>query len=419
MAHIPRDSSHESSLALLREGNSFIAERCRRYESDVFQARLLLQNTLCMTGEEAARLFYDTGLFTREKAAPAPLEKTLFGVGGVQGLDGELHRVRKQMFMSLMTSENIDELSALADEQWHAALSRWRTQDEVVLLPAVQGIFCRAACRWADVPLDASQADKRCEDLGHMIDGSGGAGIRHLKARRARSRSETWISDLVEQVRGNRLRVDEGRALFRLSWHRDADDQLMQPRVAAVEVLNLLRPTVAIARFVVFAALALHEHPEWRSKLQNDDQWLEPFVQEVRRLYGFFPFLVARVRKEFDWHGYRFPEGTRVMLDLYGTNRDPRTWKEPEAFSPERYRQETINPFNFIPQGGGDHDINHRCPGEWFTIALMQEALRQLTRNMDYEVPPQDLHIDWSRMPIVPRSRFVISRVRKAGTDDA
>ena len=61
MLRIPRDKSAESSLALLREGYTFISSRCDRYQSDIFQARLLLQNTLCMRGEAAARLFEEHG----------------------------------------------------------------------------------------------------------------------------------------------------------------------------------------------------------------------------------------------------------------------------------------------------------------------------------------------------------------------
>lgn len=413
MAHIPRDSSFDSSLALLREGNTFISSRCRRYGSDIFQARLMLQDTLCISGEEAARLFYDNDLFKREKAQPSLLVKTLLGEGGIQGKDDETHRARKRLFMALLSDEaSIAELTDLADEQWRAAIEQWQRQDRVVLHPAVQEIHCRAACRWAGVPLDEAEVDQRCSDLATMIDGSGGVGRRHWQARRARSRAETWIGGLVEQVRANTLAVDEDRALFRFSWHREPDGQLLTPRLAAVEIINLLRPTVAVARYVTFCALALHEQPEWHDRLQQDDAWLEPFVQEVRRYYAFFPFTAARVRKDFDWQGYRFSKNTRVMLDLYGTNHDPRTWKEPDVFRPERYQHNPINAFNFIPQGGGDHATNHRCPGEWFTIALMTLAVKKLTRTMTYVVPQQDLHIDWSRMPIIPESRFVIGQIK-------
>src|SRR5690606_8806230 len=97
-------------------------------------------------------------------------------------------------------------------------------------------------------------------------------------------------------------------------------------------------------------------------------QW---FVQEVRRFYPFFPAAAAVVKQDFVWQGYTFPEGRRVMLDLYGTNHDPRAWESPETFSPERFSAWPDSPFTLIPQGGGDHFSGHRCAGEWMTIELM------------------------------------------------
>ena len=64
-----------------------------------------------------------------------------------------------------------------------------------------------------------------------------------------------------------------------------------------------------------------------------------------------------------------------------------------------------------MPQGGGDYDTGHRCAGEWLTIALMKRAVRLLTTGMHYDVPEQDLRIDLSRLPAVPKSRFVIRDV--------
>jgi fatty-acid peroxygenase len=190
--------------------------------------------------------------------------------------------------------------------------------------------------------------------------------------------------------------------------------------VAAVELLNVLRPTVAGALYVTFAALALHQHPRCPEQLRRtlqagEDAYLGQFVQEVRRFYPFFPFVGGRALREFDWRGHRFPEGTWVLLDLYGTNHDARLWEEPEAFRPERFREGDGGPFSLIPQGGGDHHRNHRCAGEWATVALMESAVRLLTTGMRYEVPDQDLRVDLSRLPAIPKSRFVINSVRPAG----
>lgn len=183
--------------------------------------------------------------------------------------------------------------------------------------------------------------------------------------------------------------------------------------VAAVELLNLLRPTVAVSVYVVFVAHALQARPSCRERLAaGEPGYDERFVHEVRRYYPFFPAVAARVRQDFAWQGYRFPAGTRVLLDLYGTNHDPRTWDAPEAFAPDRFLGWDGSAFNFIPQGGGDHLTNHRCAGEWIAIALMKQAAHLLAARLDYEVPEQDLRVDDKRLPALPRSRFVMARPR-------
>lgn len=415
MGEIPRDQSLEGTLNLIREGYQFISNRCRRYETDVFETRLLLEKTLCMRGEEAARLFYDNDRFKRQGAAPSRVEKTLLGEGGVQGLDGDAHRRRKEMFMSLMSPDQIEDLVALLRKEWKRALGRWKHLEKVVFFYAVRRILCRAVCAWAGVPLKASEVRRRTNDLGAMIDGSGATGLRHWRGRWARGRAEEWLIDLIEQVRREERTVDEDSALYVIAWHREEGGTLLDPRIAAVELLNVLRPMVAVARYITFLAMALHDYPEYREVVSTgEEQDVEHFVQEVRRYYPFFPFVAARVKASFEWNGYRFPEGRRVILDLYGTNRDERLWDEPETFRPERFQEWDESPFSLIPQGGGDHYHHHRCAGEWITIELMKEAVHLLTTEMTYDVPPQDLNIDLSRIPAIPESRFVLRTVRPA-----
>lgn len=412
MPDIPRDLQAESSLSLLSEGYSFIPSRCQRLGSDIFQVRLLLQNTICMSGEEAAKLFYDEQLFERQHAAPRMLQKTLFGQGGVQGLDGEAHRHRKRLFMSLLTDGAVAELVRLSETHWQAAIETWQRSDRIVLMPEVQAILTRSVCEWAGVPLAEGEVLLRRDQLAAMIDGAGGIGARHLRARKARKEAENWMIGLISRVRAGELQVDETRALAVVARYLDLGGKALDERAAAVEMLNLLRPTVAVTRFIIYAALELLAHPEWQQRLQRDDAALEPFAQEVRRLHAFFPFTAARVRKDFEWRGYHFPKGTRVLLDLYGTNRDSRLWTEPEAFRPERFATWDGSAFNFITQGGGDAATGHRCPGESLAIALLMSALRMLTRRMTYAVPAQDLRMDASRMPAQPESLLIIEDVR-------
>ncbi|SFX40415.1 Cytochrome P450 [Azotobacter vinelandii] len=186
-------------------------------------------------------------------------------------------------------------------------------------------------------------------------------------------------------------------------WKRD---------VAAVELLNVIRPVVAIAVYLTFVAHALHRYPHCRHGLRSGDaEYREWFVQEVRRFYPFFPAVVARVRQDFEWRGYAFPAGRRVMLDLYGTDHDVRLWQAPETFRPERFGSREYGPCDFIPQGGGEHESGHRCPGERIVMKLGADVL---ARELSYAVPMQNLEIDFSRLPALPRSRFVMSDIHGA-----
>jgi fatty-acid peroxygenase len=190
-------------------------------------------------------------------------------------------------------------------------------------------------------------------------------------------------------------------------------------RTAAVEVLNVLRPTVAIAWYVVFAAHALYQHPEAREKIrrepagQHAGSYTDAFMQEVRRFYPFTPYLGARTRTSFTWKGYEFPAAALVLLDVYGTEHDPRVWANADQFRPERFLDWTGGEFDLIPQGGGSHRHGHRCPGEWLTMHSIALALHYLTRCCEYDiVSGQDLTIDLRRMPTQPASGFVLRDVR-------
>lgn len=413
MKNIPSDRGIDNTLSLVFEGYRFISNRCERYQSDIFQTRILFEKTLCFRGEAAAKVFYDTDKFSRQNAAPKRVQKTLLGEGGVQGLDGEAHQRRKQAFMSLMAPEHMAQLTELTRQQWQEAAKAWEQRDQVVLLNAAQKVLCRSVCAWAGVPLLESEVDQRTQDIAAMIDGSGGIGPRHWRARWGRKQSEKWIGTILDKIRAHELEVPENSAAYAFAWYRGLDGNLLDRHVASVELLNVLRPTVAIARYITFAALALHEHPDYEQTLKDKADYVKLFTQEVRRFYPFFPFAVARVCQSFEWQEYNFPKGTKVLLDLYGTNHDPKLWENPDEFRPERFQQWNENSFNFIPQGGGDHHVNHRCAGEWITIQLMETTLDFLVNSIKYAVPQQDLDVSLSRFPAQPKSGFVISNVKR------
>lgn len=409
MKQIPRDSNYDSTLGLAFDGYEFISKRCIRNNSDIFQTRLLFKNTVCMQGKEAARLFYDTERFKRQGGVPSNIQSTLFGSGGVQGLDGKAHYHRKKLFIELMKPESFQRLTIHVSEEWRKYAKKWEKQDQIILFNEVQQLLCKAVCSWMEIFIQGEELRLRTDDFAAMIDGAGSAGFRHIRGRLARKRTEEWAKKLIDQVRRQYIRGSEDNILYRLANYTNLDGDRLHLHTAAVELINILRPTVAVARYIIYSALALHKYPYWRP---DGEEALTFFVQEVRRYYPFFPFVAALVRKDFTWNEYHFPEGTRVLLDLYGTNHDPKCWDKPEAFNPERFKNRGDDTYSLIPQGGGSHQMNHRCPGEWITIALMKNAISFLNDEITYDVPGQNLVIRLSRIPAIPKSRFMISNVR-------
>ncbi|WP_035175384.1 cytochrome P450 [Bacillus atrophaeus] len=411
---VPHDKALDNSLAMMREGYLFIKNRVDRYQSDLFETRLLGQKAICMSGEEAAKVFYDPERMKRNGALPKRLLKTLFGVDAIQTMDGDAHTHRKLLFMSLMTPPHQKRLAELAMEQWVAALSKWEGAEKVELFEEAKNVLCKIACQWAGVPLKETEVKERADDFSAMVDAFGAVGPRHWKGRRARPRAEEWIRDIIENVRAGKTEAEKGTALYEMAFHTELDGSRLDTQMAAVELINVLRPIVAISTFITFSALALHNHPEYKEKLKsgNGDD-LEMFVQEVRRFYPFGPFLGAQARKDFVWNQCEFKEGMLVLLDLYGTNHDARLWEDPNEFRPERFKDRKDQLFDLIPQGGGDPAKGHRCPGEGITIEVMKVTLDFLINHIEYEVPEQDLSYSLVRMPSLPESGFVMSRIRR------
>ena len=410
---IPRLPHPDSTLPLLRDPYRFISRMARRCQADLFATRLLLQPAICMTGPAALQLFYDGERFQRAGAMPGPIQKTLLGVGGVQSLDDAAHRQRKHLLMSFMTPERIERLVALTGERWISCAAVWARVDSVDLYTASQELLTRALAEWIGLPLPDDEVRRRTRDLAALFDGAGAIGPRHFRARRARQRSERWLSALVERQRTGAAGAGADTPLARIAGHREPDGDQLEPRVAAVEILNLIRPAVAISVYIVFIAHALATRPEWQDRLrQAAAPDIEAFVHEVRRFYPFFPSLAAVTRSAFAWQGYDFPAGRRVILDLYGTNHDARLWNRPDEFDPERFLGRAVGAFELVPQGGGDHHAHHRCAGEWATIALMKQAAVFLAKRLAYDVPAQDLRLDLSRLPALPRAGLQIANVR-------
>jgi fatty-acid peroxygenase len=398
----------DSSAAALVKGYAWLPDRRRASRDGVAETRLMGRRATGLCGPDAVRFIYDEANIRRSGAIPGFVQDTLFGRGSLHSLDDGAHRRRKAMFLDLLASPgHVVDLVASTGKAWDAAVPRWCQQASIVLFDEAARVLTRGVCDWAAIPVEDEA--KLARDLVAMVDGFASGGPRHFRARRARQRRERWLADLVIRVRDGRHAAPAGSVLHAVANHRQADGELLSPRTAAVEVLNVIRPDVAVCWFVAYIAHALHRWPHWRDRLaRGDEGFAVGFAHEVRRFYPFAPFIGGLARRELSYRGHRIPEGSMVLLDLYGQNHDASLWPDPYAFLPTRFEAHAPGAYDLVPQGGGDPATGHRCPGEPAVVALLADLSVRLAR-LDYTVPRQDMSISLRRVPARPRSGMRIS----------
>ncbi|XP_072995800.1 indole-2-monooxygenase-like [Typha latifolia] len=116
--------------------------------------------------------------------------------------------------------------------------------------------------------------------------------------------------------------------------------------------------------------------------------YLRAVIKEILRLHPAAPLLLPRESMEdCQIEEYQIPKRTRVIINAWAINRDPKFWEAAEEFHPERFMGSSVdykgNDFQFIPFGAG----RRICPGMGFAISTVELMLANLVYIFDWELP--------------------------------
>jgi len=403
----------DRTATLRRTGHRFSGWLRRRTSGAATRLRPLTHRPLVLRGREGVDLFYDTERVARREATPSAIARTLYGDGAVHTLDGAAHRHRKQLFLDVTAPRLVSELGDRVSEKWAREIDRWVERGTATVLPAAARVFGEAVQEWAgagDVPAVMA---RRSRDLVQIIDGSATPSTAWFRARRARRRADAWATQVITEVRQGRRTPKETSAAWVMAHATDLEGDLLPVHTAAVELLNVLRPTVAVAYYAAFGALELEANPDFSDRCATGEpEAVETFCQEIRRTSPFVPLLAGRSRCPFTWQGQEVDEGERVLLDVYGTDNDPRAWADATTFDPERFGSGAAERPDFIPQGGGRVETGHRCPGEGVAMTLLRTVVPSLAR-LDWRIHPADRAYSRFRVPARPAGGVRLLDVRR------
>jgi cytochrome P450 len=115
---------------------------------------------------------------------------------------------------------------------------------------------------------------------------------------------------------------------------------------------------------------------------------LKAVIKETLRLHPPGPVAVPhQSMKESCINGYTIPKGTRVLVNVWSINRDPKYWENPDEFCPERFIKNDVsffgNNFHYIPFGAG----RRICPGIHFAMHNIEVLLANILYHFNWELP--------------------------------
>ena len=188
---------------------------------------------------------------------------------------------------------------------------------------------------------------------------------------------------------------------------RDADGHPMSDAQLRDEVMTLFlagHETTAIA--LSWTCYLLAQHPEiearlveeLRSVLGNREpthedlgrlRYTEMILKESMRLYPAVWGIGRRAIADCEIGGYRVAAGTNVFLFQSLTQRDPRFFSNPDAFDPERWREDPVRSgkiprFAYFPFGGGPRV----CVGASFAMLEATLLLAMIQQRFHLDLVP-------------------------------
>nr|DAA64964.1 TPA_inf: cytochrome P450 family 71 subfamily CR polypeptide 5 [Sisymbrium irio] len=138
-----------------------------------------------------------------------------------------------------------------------------------------------------------------------------------------------------------------------------------------------------------------------KSKISNDEiekmHYLKCVIKETMRLHPAGTVPRETSSKWIKVGGYDIPPKTKLLVNLFAVQRDPKKWENPVDFIPERFIDKNIEFMGskgYAPFGFGLRN----CPGMAYGNALLEEIIANLLYRFDWKMPdgskPEELNME-------------------------
>jgi cytochrome P450 len=195
----------------------------------------------------------------------------------------------------------------------------------------------------------------------------------------ARAQVDALLFEEIASRREDPALAERADVLSLLLQAQDADGAPLTDRELRDELMTLVlagHETTATALAWTFELL--FRRPDALARATTEARaggatpWLDAVGTEALRLKPPLPMVVRRATRPVTVGGTDLPEGARIAPCIYLTHRRPDLYPQPRAFRPERFLDERVSNYAWLPFGGGIR----RCVGAAFAQLELRTILR-------------------------------------------
>jgi cytochrome P450 len=411
------------TLTLLRNGFAFVEAGARKH-GPIFKTNVFFRPTAVITGPNASGLFIDPSRVQRSGAMP-PHIQTLFAGRSLPLLDGDEHRDRKRLVLAAFSRQALTSYLPTMQRLVEESIGQWSRSAEVRLLDEFKKLAIEAV---AVTMLGLSRGptlDRVLADYGVVSGGFASLpiplpGTAFTKAKRALARILAVFETSIREHQA--APKDDG--LSRILAARTESGRGITVDEAKMELHHIVVAGLIVWAWFVAAIRELDKRPDLRERLIGDIRThcpegpvsletlgkmheLQMISMEIRRLAPVVFVFFGKARETFEFEGFRVPKSWAVLWGHRSSHIRPEIYSEPEAFDPSRFSppraEHQRHEYAFVPNGAGP-PTGHKCAGYEFAPVFLQVFLIELYRAFEVAITqPQDLELDWSRIPPEPR----------------
>ncbi|MDN5480557.1 MAG: cytochrome P450, partial [Chryseobacterium sp.] len=150
------------------------------------------------------------------------------------------------------------------------------------------------------------------------------------------------------------------------------------------------------ANALTFIFFEISQNPEAEKKLKKEiadeeemvftsdslmkKSFTSNIIKEAMRLHSPAWAIDRQALENDSFKKYSWPKDTLIILYISGLHRNPKYWKDPNSFIPERFDDENAKNFAYYPFGSGPR----LCIGEHFAMMEMALIVRKFYKNFSF-----------------------------------